>query len=69
MTATLRYRGNKPNIIELAKNLDAFKKIPKKYTEPTEIGGTGKANKTFLNHIQSSKTFICFPFPPNYMVI
>ncbi|XP_055910259.1 endoplasmic reticulum-Golgi intermediate compartment protein 2 isoform X2 [Eupeodes corollae] len=36
---TLRYR-RKNNIIELAKNLDAFKKVPEKYTETTEIGGT-----------------------------
>ncbi|XP_018782791.1 PREDICTED: endoplasmic reticulum-Golgi intermediate compartment protein 2 [Bactrocera latifrons] len=40
MTATLRYRGDKNNIIELAKTLDAFKKVPEKYTETTEIGGT-----------------------------
>uniref|UniRef100_D3TPF0 COPII vesicle protein n=2 Tax=Glossina morsitans morsitans TaxID=37546 RepID=D3TPF0_GLOMM len=40
MTATLRYRGEKNNLIELAKNLDAFKKVPEKYTEATEIGGT-----------------------------
>ncbi|XP_067635872.1 endoplasmic reticulum-Golgi intermediate compartment protein 2 isoform X4 [Eurosta solidaginis] len=40
MTATLRYRGDKNNLIELAKNLDAFKKVPEKYTETTEIGGT-----------------------------
>ncbi|XP_054729197.1 endoplasmic reticulum-Golgi intermediate compartment protein 2 [Anastrepha obliqua] len=40
MTATLRYRGDKSNIIELAKNLDAFKKVPEKYTVTTEIGGT-----------------------------
>lgn len=37
--ASIRYRG-KNNIIELAKNLDAFKKVPEKYTETTEIGGT-----------------------------
>lgn len=43
MTATLRYRGDKNNIIELAKNLDAFKKVPEKYTETTEIGGTCKS--------------------------
>lgn len=42
MTATLRYRGDKNNLIELAKNLDAFKKVPEKYTETTEIGGTCK---------------------------
>lgn len=35
----LRYRG-KNSIIELAKNLDAFKKVPDEYTETTEIGGT-----------------------------
>ncbi|XP_017491192.1 PREDICTED: endoplasmic reticulum-Golgi intermediate compartment protein 2 [Rhagoletis zephyria] len=40
MTATLRYRGEKNNLIEIAKNLDAFKKVPEKYTEATEIGGT-----------------------------
>ncbi|XP_016975427.2 LOW QUALITY PROTEIN: endoplasmic reticulum-Golgi intermediate compartment protein 2-like [Drosophila rhopaloa] len=40
MTATLRYRGDKSNLLELAKNLDAFKKVPEKYTETTEIGGT-----------------------------
>ncbi|KAI8116674.1 hypothetical protein FF38_04773 [Lucilia cuprina] len=40
MSATLRYRGDKNNLIELAKNLDAFKKVPEKYTETTEIGGT-----------------------------
>uniref|UniRef100_W8C1V5 Endoplasmic reticulum-Golgi intermediate compartment protein 2 n=1 Tax=Ceratitis capitata TaxID=7213 RepID=W8C1V5_CERCA len=40
MTATIRYRGDKKNLIEIAKNLDAFKKVPDKYTETTEIGGT-----------------------------
>ncbi|XP_016948273.1 endoplasmic reticulum-Golgi intermediate compartment protein 2 [Drosophila biarmipes] len=40
MTATLRYRGDKSNLLEFAKNLDAFKKVPEKYTETTEIGGT-----------------------------
>ncbi|XP_073832632.1 endoplasmic reticulum-Golgi intermediate compartment protein 2 [Musca autumnalis] len=40
MSATLRYRGNKSNLIEIAKTLDAFKKVPEKYTETTEIGGT-----------------------------
>ena len=42
MSATLRYRGDKNNLIEFAKNLDAFKKVPEKYTETTEIGGTCK---------------------------
>ncbi|XP_075157135.1 endoplasmic reticulum-Golgi intermediate compartment protein 2 [Haematobia irritans] len=40
MSATLRYRGNKNNIVEIAKTLDAFKKVPEQYTETTEIGGT-----------------------------
>ncbi|EDW78571.1 uncharacterized protein Dwil_GK16119 [Drosophila willistoni] len=40
MSATLRYRGDKSNLLEFAKNLDAFKKVPEKYTETTEIGGT-----------------------------
>ncbi|KAH8286741.1 hypothetical protein KR018_004461 [Drosophila ironensis] len=40
MTATLRYRGDRSNLLEFAKNLDAFKKVPEKYTETTEIGGT-----------------------------
>ncbi|KAH8418960.1 hypothetical protein KR222_009987 [Zaprionus bogoriensis] len=40
MTATLRYRGDKSNLLEFAKTLDAFKKVPEKYTETTEIGGT-----------------------------
>uniref|UniRef100_A0A1I8PTS4 Endoplasmic reticulum vesicle transporter C-terminal domain-containing protein n=1 Tax=Stomoxys calcitrans TaxID=35570 RepID=A0A1I8PTS4_STOCA len=40
MAATLRYRGNKNNLVEIAKTLDAFKKVPEKYTETTEIGGT-----------------------------
>ncbi|XP_037935325.1 endoplasmic reticulum-Golgi intermediate compartment protein 2 [Teleopsis dalmanni] len=40
MAATLRYRGDRSNLIEMAKNLDAFKKVPEKYTEPSEIGGT-----------------------------
>ncbi|XP_032582594.1 endoplasmic reticulum-Golgi intermediate compartment protein 2 [Drosophila sechellia] len=40
MTATLRYRGDKSNLLEFAKNLDAFKKVPEKYTETSEIGGT-----------------------------
>lgn len=39
----LRYRGTKNNLVELAKNLDAFKKVPEKYTETTEIGGTCKS--------------------------
>jgi len=43
MTATLRYRGDKSNLLEFAKNLDAFKKVPEKYTETTEIGGTRKS--------------------------
>lgn len=42
MTATLRYRGDKSNLLEFAKTLDAFKKVPEKYTETTEIGGTRK---------------------------
>lgn len=42
MTATLRYRGDKSNLLELAKTLDAFKKVPEKYTETSEIGGTRK---------------------------
>ncbi|XP_017095039.2 endoplasmic reticulum-Golgi intermediate compartment protein 2 [Drosophila bipectinata] len=40
MSATLRYRGDKSQLLEFAKNLDAFKKVPEKYTETTEIGGT-----------------------------
>ncbi|XP_001354796.2 endoplasmic reticulum-Golgi intermediate compartment protein 2 [Drosophila pseudoobscura] len=40
MTATLRYRGDKSNLLDFARNLDAFKKVPEKYTETTEIGGT-----------------------------
>jgi len=45
MTTKLRYRGslNESNkIFEYAKNLDAFKKVPEKFTETTEIGGTCK---------------------------
>lgn len=42
MSATLRYRGDKSQLLEFAKNLDAFKKVPEKYTETTEIGGTRK---------------------------
>lgn len=44
MSATLRYRGDKSNLLEFAKNLDAFKKVPEKYTETTEIGGTREQN-------------------------
>lgn len=42
MSATIRYRGAKKNIVEYAKTLDAFKQVPEKYTETTEIGGTCK---------------------------
>ena len=42
MTASLRYRGEKKNIIQLAKKLDAFKQIPEEYKESSEIGGTCK---------------------------
>lgn len=46
MTATLRYRGDKSNLLEFAKTLDAFKKVPEKYTETTEIGGTRKRSES-----------------------
>lgn len=49
MTATLRYRGDKSNLLEFAKNLDAFKKVPEKYTETTEIGGTREHSNLHLS--------------------
>lgn len=68
MSATLRYRGDKNNLIEFAKNLDAFKKIPEKYTETTEIGGTRKfvVAVIFINLFYIAKEVAaksqCFPW-------
>lgn len=59
MSATLRYRGDKNNLIELAKNLDAFKKVPEKYTETTEIGGTCKFGVVVIFN-----NSLFFSFPP-----
>lgn len=35
---SIRFRGDK-NILDIAKNLDAFSKVPEEYTETTKIGG------------------------------
>lgn len=38
----IRFRGHRKDVVEIAKQFDAFKKIPEKYTESSRIGGFSK---------------------------
>lgn len=67
MTATLRYRGDKSNLLEFAKTLDAFKKVPEKYTETTEIGGTRKRIE-FESYLGDSVNLLYARFKCHYSV-